>query len=229
MGHVRMSIKFRRLQTYCISRRNTQQQMLYDITQCQIHSYMKETHGMDWSETCRIVKLQTVEWSTGFAVTKVCETVCDFSNYIPHKNKIPESCANKFCLMTCEFKCVNFLFIPVSVRVVKVGVRSQASGAGAPHSVQRRLQVAATATARQQKEKCRRRDRDETHKDRGCRQRCQEDENENKRVMSRRQNKWNRVRRRIMRRSVQKKTERRDKERRRPSGSAVTCNASHGN
>lgn len=43
----------------------------------------------------------------------------------------------------CELMGVHFLFIPVSVRGVKVGVWSQTSGAGTPHSVQRRLQVAA--------------------------------------------------------------------------------------
>lgn len=37
----------------------------------------------------------------------------------------------------------NLLFIPFSVRGVKVGVWSQTSGAGTPHSVQRRLQVTA--------------------------------------------------------------------------------------
>lgn len=41
------------------------------------------------------------------------------------------------------FTCVQFLFIPVSVRGVKVGVWSQTSRAGTPHSVQRRLQVTA--------------------------------------------------------------------------------------
>lgn len=49
----------------------------------------------------------------------------------------------KFTRFIQNVMCVHVLFIPVSVRGVKVAVWSETSGAGTPHSVQRRLQVAA--------------------------------------------------------------------------------------
>lgn len=55
----------------------------------------------------------------------------------------------------------GFLSLPVSVRGLKVGVWSQTSGAGTPHSVQRRLQVAAPPQhGSRDREKGDKRDRD---------------------------------------------------------------------
>lgn len=77
----------------------------------------------------------------------------------------------------CGLLGVHFLFIPVSVRGVKVVVWSQTSGAGTPHSVQRRLQVAAPPQhGSRERERERNRDGDKMYKDRGCRQRCQGEE-----------------------------------------------------